>query len=632
MLCSSALLLLALSGSTILQTTYFKAPNAGGGDHFGCSVAVDGEWMVVGAPYENGKGVGVGADPLDEGPAGAAYGAVYVYRWSAANKRWEFSTYLKPHYHYLVSSVVGNFAEMFGASVDVDGDRIVVGAPMDSSNSIGIDSTPGFLFGDYHSGAAFVYHFDGTQWQFEAYLKSPNSEGNVSRDNWGDAFGRAVAISDDVVAVGAPNEASAATGFGGDMSDNSAPTAGAVYTYALTPQPGGGSVWTFDSYMKPTVIDAGDEFGESLSMDNGLLAVGAWGEDGGGLGPYSDPLDNSGPGSGAVYLFRRLFGIWHQEAYIKPLVPVTHFPGDDNWFFDSKPLDTNGGVLAVGNHVYDEVFVFEKLGTWSQSAHIQGDPGSEFGSSVALSTPGRLFVGAAEEDGSGYGVNPPEGSSWTQYEIGAVYGFMKSGGFGGSWDPTDRITAPHPDKYDRFGSCVSANKSPIQPSGGYPVAISARWEASSATIVDGDSKDNGAFGAGAVYYYDFAHDWGIQRYGDYGAVNDADLHCPTTPQLGGTLELEVRTKGTASLALCWISANEVDAPLFGGNLYVDLAAGLLGPASLLAIPMSGGEGSLQLAVPTSVAGLHMAFQAVLPEPSYPFGWALTNGLAVWLPL
>lgn len=58
------------------------------------------------------------------------------------------------------------------------------------------------------------------------YVKASNTEG-------GDLFGWALALSADgnTLAVGAPQEASAATGIGGNQNDNSATAAGAVYLY-----------------------------------------------------------------------------------------------------------------------------------------------------------------------------------------------------------------------------------------------------------------------------------------------------------------------------------------------------------------------------------------------------------------
>ena len=61
-----------------------------------------------------------------------------------------------------------------------------------------------------------------------AYVKPVNTGA-------GDAFGSSVGLSDDgtVLVVGAPGEASAAVGVGGTPFNDSAPGAGAVYSFSL---------------------------------------------------------------------------------------------------------------------------------------------------------------------------------------------------------------------------------------------------------------------------------------------------------------------------------------------------------------------------------------------------------------
>jgi hypothetical protein len=60
----------------------------------------------------------------------------------------------------------------------------------------------------------------------KAYIKAPNAEAY-------DEFGSAMALSKNgrLIAIGARSEASAAKGVNGDMNDNSAPGAGAVYIF-----------------------------------------------------------------------------------------------------------------------------------------------------------------------------------------------------------------------------------------------------------------------------------------------------------------------------------------------------------------------------------------------------------------
>ena len=62
----------------------------------------------------------------------------------------------------------------------------------------------------------------------EAYLKASNTQTN-------DYFGSSVALSGDVLAVGARYEDSNATGVNGDQADNGAPQSGAAYIRRIAP-------------------------------------------------------------------------------------------------------------------------------------------------------------------------------------------------------------------------------------------------------------------------------------------------------------------------------------------------------------------------------------------------------------
>ena len=80
------------------------------------------------------------------------------------------------------------------------------------------------------AGAAYV--FDRGQdavWRQAAYLKAPNAQA-------GDRFSLSVAISGDTVLAAAPEEDSAATGIGGDLNNESAPSSGAAYSFSNCPR------------------------------------------------------------------------------------------------------------------------------------------------------------------------------------------------------------------------------------------------------------------------------------------------------------------------------------------------------------------------------------------------------------
>src|SRR5918996_150356 len=208
--------------------------------------------------------------------------------------------------------------------------------------------------------------------------------------------GNTVSISADgsTIAVGAPHEASAATGINGNPKDDSASNAGAVYVYTRR-----GNTWAQQAYVKASNAGSGDYFGSSvdlsadgktmavaahweasdakgvngnqddnsipqvgagdgdqfgfslsLSADGNTLAVGAVGEDSTATGINGDQTNNAAVSAGAVYVFRRTGSTWAQQAYVKPQTPANLAAGD--LFGFSLGLSADGNTLAVG--VYDE--------------------------------------------------------------------------------------------------------------------------------------------------------------------------------------------------------------------------------------------------------------------------------------
>jgi mRNA-degrading endonuclease HigB of HigAB toxin-antitoxin module len=124
------------------QQAYLKASNTGAGDRFGQSVAVSGDAVVVGAIGENSSTTGVNSTP-DE--SASAAGAAYVFTRSGGV--WTQQAYLK------ASNPVAD--DSFGASVAVSGGTVLVGAPLEDSGSVGINSSPNNNATD--AGAAYVF-------------------------------------------------------------------------------------------------------------------------------------------------------------------------------------------------------------------------------------------------------------------------------------------------------------------------------------------------------------------------------------------------------------------------------------------------------------------------------------------
>src|SRR5262249_52930198 len=149
-------------------------------------------------------------------------------------------------------------------------------------------------------------------------------------------------LADDgnTLAVGAFQEASAATGVGGDQSDNSVSGAGAAYVFSRT-----GATWRQDAYLKASNPEMAANFGLAVAIagDGSTIAVGAIGEASRATGIDGDQTDVGAPQAGAAYVFVRTDATWMQRAYVK----ATNTDGRD--FFGFRVgLSGDGRVLAVG--------------------------------------------------------------------------------------------------------------------------------------------------------------------------------------------------------------------------------------------------------------------------------------------
>ena len=259
------------------------------------------------------------------------------------------------------------------------------------------------------------------------------------------------------------------------------------------------------AYVKATNTDAQDGFGFSvaLSADGSTLAVGAIGEDSDANGIDGDQSDNAAADSGAVYIFTRSDGTWIPSAYVK----ASNSDAGDQ-FGDAVALSADGTTLAVGafreasavvgNQLDNTavgagaVYVFTRSGaTWSQQAYLKAsnpDAADNFGGGrLSISASGDVVVaGAADEDSNGTPTNNNVLSS------GAAYVFER---IGNVWTQTAYLKAPNLEAMDFFGyrNVVSGD--------GNTIAVSAYGESSAATGVNGNSTDNSASQAGAVYVF-----------------------------------------------------------------------------------------------------------------------------------
>eukprot|EP01046_Picozoa_sp_COSAG06_P033281 COSAG06_NODE_3388_length_5413_cov_5.771359_4_plen_612_part_00 len=214
--------------------------------------------------------------------------------------------------------------------------------------------------------------------------------------------------------------------------DDGGSDAGSAYIFARDESGGG---WS--QVAKLTADDAGnDQFGYSVAIADGVAIVGA----------YAD--DDAGSWSGSAYIFARdeSGGGWSQVAKLT----ADDAAGNDRFGFSVAIAD---GVAIVGAYGDDDAgwrsgsaYIFardESGGGWSQVAKLTADDAAEddhFGRSVAIAD-GVAIVGAAGDDDAG---------SWS----GSAYIFARDES-GGGWSQVAKLTADDAAVGDMFGVSVA---------------------------------------------------------------------------------------------------------------------------------------------------------------------------------
>jgi cysteine-rich repeat protein len=353
-------------GTTWSQQAYVKASNTGAIDIF-CTVALsaDGSTLAVGAIGEDSAATGIDGNQADNSKEGA--GAVYVYTRSGTT--WSQQAYAKASntaaqaYFGWSLALSGDGSALAVAAYNEGGDTGAVyvftrngttwseqaylkasriGAEKHFGESIALSADgstlavgAGFDLFVPQAGAVYVFMRTGVTWSEQAYLKSSNIES-------GDTFGRSVALSSDgaTLAVGAIHEDSAATGVGGNQSDNSAVNSGAAYVFTRN-----GTAWHQQAYVKASNTGSAVYFGWSiaLSADASTLVVGAVNERSAATGLGGNQADNSKISAGAVYVFTRSATTWSQRAYVK-----ASNTDDYDSFGGAVALSADGSILVVG--------------------------------------------------------------------------------------------------------------------------------------------------------------------------------------------------------------------------------------------------------------------------------------------
>jgi alpha-tubulin suppressor-like RCC1 family protein len=286
---------------------------------FGHGADISGNYAIVGAYEEDTDGTNAGG--------------VYIYYFSGGT--WTQQA-------RIVSSDIAA-GDVFGYAVSIDGDYAIVGAqsadPDDLSNA----------------GASYIFKRSGTSWTQQAKLTASDAAE-------GDVFGRDVAIKGDYAIVGCysgeaayifkkdtgaetwtqkailtASDASGTAYFGNSVSmsgdyvivgakSNDA-NKGAAYIFKKDT---GAETWTQQAKLIANDVAENDEFGWSVSIDNGLAIVGSLND------------DDGSSSSGSAYVFARDGAIWSQQVKLT----ASDAASNDN-FGNSVAIDGDFAVVGA---------------------------------------------------------------------------------------------------------------------------------------------------------------------------------------------------------------------------------------------------------------------------------------------
>ena len=271
--------------------------------------------------------------------------------------------------------------DQFGHSISLSGDHIVVGARYD--DDAGPASGSAYVFGRNRNGTPSDPGDD--VWIEQSKLTAHDAAAY-------DLFGISVAIEGKLCVVGAT--AGPAAAFG----------PGSVYVYRRddrgTPTDASDDVWLQESQLLPSDGLDGDQFGVSVAVQDDRVAVGSYGDGGGGI--YS----------GAVYVFRRDDGgtpsapdddFWIEEDKLTAPDSALGDAFGSSVSLDADRIATGAWSDDVVGSASGSVYVFLRQGTsWTAEAKIFPSDAADndlFGKSVSLSGD-RLVAGAwADDDG-----------------------------------------------------------------------------------------------------------------------------------------------------------------------------------------------------------------------------------------
>jgi hypothetical protein len=265
-------------------------------DHFGNAVAISGDVIAVGSWWNDANG--------------SSSGAVYLFgRHQGGSDNWGQIAKITP--------MDGAASDLFGASVGLDGDVLAVGAAGDDDAA-------------FNSGSVYIFYQNMGGPDNWGMVQKLSADDGAMLDN----FGRYLSINGYTLVASSP--------YDDDAGDSS----GSAYVFQRNV--GGADNWGQVKKLTASDAAAGDEFGISVAVNGGTIAVGA---------RYDDL---SGDHGGSVYLFNRNQGgndYWGEAETIVS-------PDGDAW-------DAFGGSVGLyQNTLVSGASGDNELGSGSGSAYV----------------------------------------------------------------------------------------------------------------------------------------------------------------------------------------------------------------------------------------------------------------------
>ncbi|MCD4819167.1 MAG: PKD domain-containing protein [Candidatus Cloacimonetes bacterium] len=303
------------------QQSKLMASDGANLDLFGKSVSISGNYAVIGASADDDNG--------------SSSGSAYIF--IRSDTIWTEQAKL--------TASDGALENNFGYSVSISGDYAVIGAMGNDENGT-------------HSGAAYVFHRNGTIWSQQAKLMA--SDGSAH-----DTFGKSVAIFGDYCIISA-----------GSVDSN-----GFCYIFKRS-----GTGWAQQAKLVASDGTSQDLFGYSVSIFDNYAVIGTCGD------------DDNGSYSGSTYIFIRSDTTWTEQAKLTPSDGST-----DNYFGYSVSIFGDYAVIGAYNdddngNCSGSVYIFNRSDdTWHQQTKLLASNGTafeRFGRSVSIS--GNLVIIGAD--------------------------------------------------------------------------------------------------------------------------------------------------------------------------------------------------------------------------------------------